>query len=220
MKTATLNFVIDAVAFAAFVLLASTGILVRYVLPAGSGRFRALWGMDRHEWGQWHFWIAVALMSALALHLLLHWRWIACMVRGRPREGSGVRVALAIVGLAGLVALAVSPFLGEVERTGEPPYRMRGTGAAWDTAWRVDPAPSPAPSAPRDSANGPAIDGSMTLADIERLTGVPAAVILRELGLPADVPADERLGRLRRQYGFEMQDVREIVRRRSPTPGR
>jgi len=55
------------------------------------------------------------------------------------------------------------------------------------------------------------IDGSMTLREVERRTGVSAAVILRELGLPLDLPADERLGRLRRHYGFEIQTVREIV---------
>ena len=49
MKRANLNFLIDTVAFVAFVLLISTGLLVHYVLPAGSGHFSILWGMDRHE---------------------------------------------------------------------------------------------------------------------------------------------------------------------------
>ena len=99
MRKSNVNFIVDAVAFAAFVLLTATGVLVRYVLPPGSGHFIKLWGMDRHGWGQIHFWIAVALMGALALHLLLHWRWVVSMVKGRPREGSGVRVALAVVGV-------------------------------------------------------------------------------------------------------------------------
>ena len=38
-------------------------------------------------------------------------------------------------------------------------------------------------------------------------------MILRELGLPADLPTDERLGRLRKQHGFEMHDVQEIVQK-------
>ena len=72
MKRANLNFLVDAVALIAFVLLAATGVLVRYVLPPGSGHFSALWGMDRHQWGQVHFWIAVVLMASLGLHLFLH----------------------------------------------------------------------------------------------------------------------------------------------------
>lgn len=99
-----LNFIVDAVAFAAFALLTATGILVRYVLPPGSGRFSALWGMDRHEWGEIHFWIAMILMASLGLHLFLHWRWIASVVKGRPREESGIRAALAVVGVLALIA--------------------------------------------------------------------------------------------------------------------
>ena len=53
----------------------------------------------------------------------------------------------------------------------------------------------------------------MTLREVEEQTGVPAAVILRELGLPVDLPTDEQLGRLRKKHGFEMQDIKEIVRK-------
>ena len=51
----------------------------------------------------------------------------------------------------------------------------------------------------------------MTLEALERLTGVPAGAILKKLNLPADTPRDERLGRLRRRYGFSMQDVHNAV---------
>jgi len=193
MRKSRVNFLVDAVAFAAFVFLDATGVLMRYVLPPGSGYFSTLWGMDRHEWGRIHFWIAVALMSALALHLFLHWRWIVCMVKGRPREGSGIRVALAIVGVLALAGLAVAPFLGQVEQTGEAPHRIRSGEHPTSPAYQID--------------------GSMTLGEVEQRTGVSAEVVLRELGLPLDLPTDERLGRLRRRYGFEMHDVRQIVQK-------
>ena len=191
MKRAKLNFLVDAVAFTAFVFLTGTGVLVRYVLPPGSGRFSTLWGMDRHDWGRIHFWIAVILMASLGMHLFLHWRWVVGMVKGRPREGSGVRVALAVVGLVALLGLAAAPFFGDVQETGEPPHRLRSMEHADDKAYRID--------------------GSTTLREVEQRTGVPAAVILEELGLPPESHVDERLGRLRRQYGFEMEDVRGIV---------
>ncbi len=193
MQKAKLNFVVDTVAFVAFVFLTATGVLVRYVLPPGSGHFSTLWGMDRHEWGKLHFWIAVVLMAILGFHLFLHWRWVVCMVKGRPSEGSGLRVALAVVGVIALAGLAAAPFLGRVEQTGEPPHRMRVTETSESTA--------------------PQIDGSMTLKEVEQLTGVPTAVILRELGLPPQVPVDARLGKLRKEHSFELHDVRDIVRR-------
>jgi hypothetical protein len=191
MRRPTLNFIVDAAAFAAFLFLTATGVLVRYVLPPGSGHFTTLWGMDRHGWGQIHFWIAVSLLAILGLHLFLHWRWVVTVVRGRPREGSGVRLGLATIGLLALLALAATPFLGRVERTGEgPPHR----GSAPD-----DPHP---------------IDGSMTLHQVEEQTGVSPAEVLRDLGLPPDLPTDVNLGKLRKIHGFEMHEVREVVRKR------
>ena len=51
----------------------------------------------------------------------------------------------------------------------------------------------------------------MTLAEVQEATGVPAAHIIEELGLPPTVKHDERLGRLRTTYGFTINDVRHIV---------
>jgi hypothetical protein len=64
------------------------------------------------------------------------------------------------------------------------------------------------PESPAD-----AINGSMTLRDVQQRTGVPAKVVAKALGLPDDVPADEQLGRMRKKYGFEMHDLREAVRK-------
>jgi hypothetical protein len=197
-RKADLNFLVDVLAFVAFVILTATGLLVRYVLPPGSGHSRSLWGMDRHEWGELHFWIAVALLACLALHLLLHWRWVVSMVKGRPREGSSFRVALSFVGLLALVALVVAPFLVPVEQSsekGEPPHRQR--------------------SADPEERGEHSIKGSMTLDQVQEATGVSADLILQDLGLPSDVPKDEQLGRLRRAYGFEMNEVREAVAKRA-----
>ncbi len=60
---ATLNFIIDVIAFTGFLFLTTTGVLMRYLLPPGSGRFASLWGLNRHEWGTIHFWISVAFLE-------------------------------------------------------------------------------------------------------------------------------------------------------------
>jgi hypothetical protein len=198
MNKSQANVVVDVVAFAAFLFLTATGVLMRYVLPPGSGHFSILWGMDRHQWGHLHFWIAVALMATLTLHLLLHWPWIVCVIKGHAREGSGTRVALAVVGVLALVGFAVAPFFAGVENAGEPPHRMRS-------------------DEPSTHSTHP-IDGTMTLRDVEQRTGVPATVILKELGLPLDLPTDERLGRLRKKHDFEMHDVQKIVEKYSGRP--
>jgi Domain of unknown function (DUF4405) len=127
-----INLTIDILAFVSAVLLIATGFLLEYSLPPGSGRLGTegfgfgpgglhrpillLWGLTRHEWGNIHFYLAIALMAGLSLHLVLHWQWIVCMVQGRPKQGSGIRAALGILGLASLLTLAIAPFLSSPER--------------------------------------------------------------------------------------------------------
>ncbi len=53
----------------------------------------------------------------------------------------------------------------------------------------------------------------MTLAEVQEATGVPIDSLREALGLPASVLPDDRLGPLRREFGFEMQDVRDAVTR-------
>ncbi len=127
-----MNLAIDLVAFMLAIGMVATGFVLEYTLPPGSGRIGTegfgappggwrrpivlLWGMSRHEWGNVHFWLAIGLLAVLSLHLFLHWKWVVCMVKGRPAEGSGIRVALAFLGLVGLLALALAPFLSSTTR--------------------------------------------------------------------------------------------------------
>jgi hypothetical protein len=53
----------------------------------------------------------------------------------------------------------------------------------------------------------------MTLREVEATTGVPVNDIILALKLPPAVSPDQRLGVLKRTYGFEINDVRDIVRR-------
>ena len=191
MKRANLNFIIDVVAFVGFVVLATTGVLMRYILPPGSGHSSTIWGLDRHEWGGVHFWISVAFFSSLAIHLVLHWGWIVNVVTGRPREGSGCRAGLGVVGLAAVVALAISSLLTPAQRDSST------KGASFLSSHEYEVM---------------SVRGSMTLKEIEEATGVPATYIIESLKLPESISAEEQLGPLKRKYGFEIDDVREIVK--------
>ncbi|MEE9605637.1 MAG: DUF4405 domain-containing protein [Candidatus Scalindua sp.] len=190
MKRSKLNFIFDAIAFAGFVFLTTTGVLMRYILPPGSRRFVTIWGLDRHAWGDIHFWISIVFLSLLAMHLLLHWRWIVNIITGRPREGSGLRAGLGIVGVVGLLALGIAPLLSPIDTTLESRSGrdlssvQHGNVQVW---------------------------GSMTLQEAEKATGVPAEHIIKQLGLTPDLVEDECLGDLRKTYGFTMDDVRRII---------
>lgn len=118
VRRSSVNLVVDAIAFCGFVFMTASGVLLRFVLPPGSGHRAMIWGLDRHDWGGVHFWMAVALLGALSVHVLLHWKWIVCVVRGQPREGSAIRLALGIVALLAVLALAAAPLLSRIERAG------------------------------------------------------------------------------------------------------
>lgn len=62
-----------------------------------------------------------------------------------------------------------------------------------------------------EDQSGILITGRMTLYDIGKKAGIPARRIADKLNLPSNVSLDETLGRLRRRYGFTVQDVREAI---------
>lgn len=213
MKRSKFIFLNDLISFIAFVLVVSTGFLLRYILPPGSGRLigegsglktasrpiTLLWGLTRQEWGAIHFWISVILMAILAMHLLFHWRWIIAMFKGQPREGSGIRAGLGIFGLIALAAIAVSPFFSSPEKIPRGMLQEEQQISA------------PVQQIKSSEGDNESIQGNMSLKDVEAQTGVPASYLKQKLGLPSNVSSDENIGRLRRKYGFSMQDVRKAV---------
>jgi len=144
MKQSKVNFIVDALAFLFLVLLISSGLVMRFLLPpgggdGGGGRL-ALWGMSRHAWGDGHFYLAMALMGVLALHLVLHWRWVVSVGAGEGRQTA--RLWLGALAMITLFAVALSPFFGSVEK--KPPAHRQGRAARrgpWFLRRRMRPNP-------------------------------------------------------------------------------
>lgn len=113
MKRSSLNFAVDAVTFLVMLGMIATGLLIRFVLPPGSGERRLLWDYSRHDWGDVHFWLAVALGGIVLIHIALHWSWVCSLVsrwclsdegRARPKAALrrnlvGVVLLLSVMGL-------------------------------------------------------------------------------------------------------------------------
>lgn len=115
MKKAVQNYWLDVIAFIEFAFLTSTGILIQYSLPERSGRGSSVWGLTRHEWGDVHFYIAISLFLTLALHIVLHWKWIVNITQGHGSEASGRRLLIGVLALLVVVLLASAPVLAPVE---------------------------------------------------------------------------------------------------------
>lgn len=122
MKRSSWMLLIDAVAFVSFLFLIATGLLIRYVLPAGSGQIEGygagwraaarpvslVWGLSRHEWGTIHFVVSVVFLVVIAAHLFIHWRGIAAGIRGKGCRESRLQAAIGVGALVGLLALAIA----------------------------------------------------------------------------------------------------------------
>ncbi|MHC4573776.1 MAG: DUF4405 domain-containing protein [Planctomycetota bacterium] len=89
MKRSTLNFIVDLVSFLTLLGMVFTGIIMKYILPPGTGgcglgfrggrgeeQVRELWSMTRHEWGFIHYDLAVLFVILMVVHIVLHWNWI------------------------------------------------------------------------------------------------------------------------------------------------
>jgi len=231
MRRSVLNFVLDGVSFLVMLAMIGTGLVMRFVLPPGTGGrgrgeepTKLLWGLGRHDWGDVHFWLAVVLLVLLAVHVALHWTWICNLVRRlvlrTPAEDAAwstrrnlygaVALLVVIVLIGGFLWLAA---MSAEQRPGEPEHRR----AAPRGPWR--PQADPAGGASRESrarGRGTDVQGWMTLRQVAASAGVPAAYVIRQLGLPEDVRQDEQLGQLRRRYGFRMDDLRRALTQYEP----
>ncbi|MGV7222214.1 MAG: DUF4405 domain-containing protein [Nitrospinales bacterium] len=247
MKRSELNFIVDAIALVGVVALTSTGLMIRFILPpfqGGRGKYTSpmmLWGLDRHQWGEIHFWISIGLMAVLVFHLFLHWRWIISVVCNKSSEGSGIRAVLGLSSFIALLIVAASPFFVSVEEA--PRHRMeRGKGhmpklkpkptlsVQQETPNALDrdlqrkdenlpdkrPAPEEKEEEHKNSQGHSSLEidirGNMTLQEVENAFGVPVSVILEKLSLPPDTAPHERLGRLQRQFGFKMSQARKVAK--------
>ncbi len=162
MKKSNQNFTVDLLAIIVFIFLTTTGVLMKYLLPPGSGKHSTIWNLDRHQWGDIHFWLSVVFFSILALHLFYHWRWIIKVASGKPRDYSKNRLLFGVIGFIVIVLFAIAPLVTPVE-TDTNSKKEHTTEASHN----------------RDSKR---IRGSMTLKDIEKATGVPAAFIIKTVG--------------------------------------
>jgi len=84
-----LNFVVDLVGFFNVLGLICTAIVIRYILPPGSGgrgrelhdgrggeHIKLFLSKTRHEWGDVHFYLATIFLILMTIHIILHWTWI------------------------------------------------------------------------------------------------------------------------------------------------
>jgi hypothetical protein len=88
VKKVQFNAIVNMAGFAAFLVLAVTGLVELIFLPpgtggrgAGRGPLVTVLGLGRHDWGDIHNFAGIVFLGVVGLHLILHWRWIKCLPR-------------------------------------------------------------------------------------------------------------------------------------------
>jgi len=99
-----LNFWIDVAIYVLMGVMLFSGFLMNSRCPR-DGRKLTLLGFDRHGWGVLHFWVAVALLVGVVLHLWLHWRGFAATTT----KQYWLRAAIPVLAILLILALAALP---------------------------------------------------------------------------------------------------------------
>ncbi len=128
MKRNILNIIIDAISLIVFMGMISTGLIINYVLPPGSGRIESLFkgrerpvelylGLSRHDWGDIHIYISLSFLIVLVIHLILHWSWIKNATFGSKQKPQTIqRKVVSIIIILFIIFSLLFPWIGSRQR--------------------------------------------------------------------------------------------------------
>lgn len=234
-----INFIIDVIMFVLMAVLVGIGLLIKYILLSGENRWikygrnvdLSFWGLDRHEWGTIHLWIAIALVVLLFLHIILHWKMIICLYKKLIGNRSGRIICGSALSVITLL-FVIFPFLIRVDMAEIAPGRDRFGGLSPHEKHKSEGIETAETRAADKEVSVPKqeniisnehddehhqidltieVKGYNTLDEISELYNVPVDVITKKLNIPESTPGSSKLGHLRKQYGFTMSDIELII---------
>jgi hypothetical protein len=138
----------------------------------------------------------------MVLHVWLHWSWLCSTVSqlfGGSSPQRSRRIVCGVALLLLLTAMSVGGlFWADSQVRDNPALQERETIGRTHKARASD-----------------RITGQLTLAEAARSAGIPVEQLIKELagkyGVSPHVDPRQRLGSLKREYGFEINDIRQVV---------
>jgi len=218
-----LNLSIDIIMLLLLLPVAGIGFLIKYVLIPGIQRNSIygnntdleFLGLNRHQWGTVHLIFSIIFLVLLIIHIVLHWKMITCIFQ-RLIPYKPIRTAFTFL-LTGLGFLLISfPLLVKPDVIQREPIHQnqeeRNNYTYSPDTLDIDN--------PKHSINNVEykktlteeyeVQGSMTLQYVSDKYNIPVDILASKLKIPKNL-AGEKLGRLRKQYNFTMNDVRAII---------
>ncbi|QGY47646.1 DUF4405 domain-containing protein [Maribellus comscasis] len=229
-----INLVIDGVMLILLALIIGGGLMIKYVLLPGfkrnvlygSDAELYFWGLDRHQWGSIHLYLGFVFLFLLFLHVILHWKMIvgifSQMIKGQI---SRKIISVCIGGVALFFALApllLRPEVMPLERK----YNHRQNTENFIREMQPMLPTQPSAQAFQRTAEKSneeqkrshlihdfsklEIFGSMTLEEVSQKYSIPLNRLAGTLNIPLN-KSGERIGRLKRRYGFEIIELKETI---------
>jgi hypothetical protein len=139
----------------------------------------------------------------LAVHLALHWKWIACVVKGQPTRASGRRLAMGAFGLIAVLALTAIPLVSSTRTTTRRELLSINLPAAGAAAESERHEASDASTA--------WLRGSLTFQEVAQTSGRSVSWLVEQLDLPARTMPSDRVGPVLRANGMRLGDLRRLL---------
>jgi len=212
MKKTHWKYLVDTFLFLSLVGIVLIGILLGFFLPKGprvpeSSKY--FLDLHRHQWGNIHFYLALAFIALVILHLILEWDWVKAQARKIFKKNwASALISTAVASL--LVIFLFWLFYPKTPGAYED-YGVRAGRGAQAEALEEQTFPEQEKYLIGEGSEAIVITGQMTLQDVENATGIDSHKIITALGLPPNVARDEHLGGLRKRYGFSLQEFRDLV---------
>jgi hypothetical protein len=204
MKKTDWQYLVDTLLFICMIGIAFIGILMGFFLATGpsvSESEKYFLGLHRHQWGDIHLYLSLAFILLIILHLALAWNWIKGKSQALFKQRWRTSIALTVFGSI-LVVFLFWVFTPKYSQF----YEDYGRGGRTGIQDQFQPENF------IDQEEGYlTITGNMTLAEVERIAGIPSEVLVQELGLPERTSSDETLGQLRKKYGFSVVEARDAI---------
>jgi len=229
------NLVIDAIMLVLLMAIAGLGFLIKYVLVPGYKR-NTLYdgdvqlyymGLTRHEWGSIHLWLSFIFLFLLLLHIILHWKMIKGIFSHMfTSKASRTVIAVFIGTIALFFALAslfvkpvVEPFQGKHTHSHESTQLMEElqTIVQDDIPAVIEKQQTTNMLHKNQKENHQEhshaeleIFGYMTLNEVSQKYSIPVVELTNALNIPSG-QSGEKIGRLKKRYGFEMEELKDII---------
>jgi len=230
-----INLVIDAIMLVLLMAIAGLGFLIKYVLVPGFKRNTLyngdvelyFMGRTRHEWGSIHLWLSFIFLFLMLLHIILHWKMIKSIFSHMvTSKASRVVIAVFIGTITLFFALAplfvkpvVEPFQGKHAHSHDSEsffeeihkINMDKMPVMIEKKQTTDSLHKNQKKFLHEQSHAEVeVYGYMTLSNAAQKYSIPVIELTKALNIPSD-QSDEKIGRLKKKYGFQMEDLKNII---------